>query len=277
MEEVLNIDKQTAINWIEMLAPHVMSILKAILVLAIGWWVIGKVGKGFSKMLEKSRVDDNLKPFLKTILSAAMKVMLLIAVIGMLGVQTSSFVAILGAAGLAVGLALQGSLSNFAGGVIILLLKPFKVGEFIDAGGRMGTVKEIQVFHTMLTTIDNRLIIIPNGELANSSVVNFSRMGDRRLDLTFNVAYGSNIEEVKQLVLEIVHADERVLREPAEPFVRMGNMGDSALDIVTRVWVDGANYWPLHFDLVEKVYNTFTAKGINIPFPQMDVHVFDKK
>ena len=277
MEEILNIDSSTAINWIGILAPHALVIFKAILVLAVGWWIIGKVANTFSKMLEKSKVDDNLKPFLTSILNSGLKLMLLIAVVGMLGVQTTSFVAVLGAAGLAVGLALQGSLSNFAGGVIILLLKPFKVGEFVDAGGRMGTVKEIQVFHTTLTTPDNRIIIIPNGDLANASLINFSRLGTRRLDLTFNVAYGSDIEEVKKVVLDIVNADERVLREPAEPFVRMGKMGDSALDIVTRVWVDGANFWPCHWDFTEQVYKAFQAKGISIPFPQMDVHLFNEK
>ena len=198
--------------------------------------------------------------------------MLIVSVIGQLGVETTSFIAVLGAAGLAVGLALQGTLQNFAGGVIILLLKPFKVGDFVDVGGHMGTVKEIQIFTTIMVTPDNKVIIIPNGGLANASMTNFSAMPTRRVDFSFGIGYGDDFEKAKSLIKGLIDADSRILKDP-EPFVRVGELADSSVNITTRVWVNSADYWAVHFDMIENVKKTFDKEGVSIPYPQMDVHM----
>lgn len=279
MEEIVNIDaikKDLNIDKYTNLAiEYGLVLLKAIIVLLVGLWLVKRFIRAFEKLMLRSNVDETLRPFLLTILDIVLKVALFIAVVGILGIQTTSFVAVLGAAGLAVGLALQGSLSNLAGGVIILLLKPFKVGEVIDALGFAGTVKEIQIFHTVLFTFDNRRIVIPNGQLANSSLTNITRNPVRRLDMEFAAAYGSDIDLVKSTIRELIQKDERFHTEP-EPMVRMIRMADSSINFVVRVWVDTDKYWPAYFDLNENVYKEFYAKGISIPFPQMDVHIKQK-
>lgn len=248
------------------------KIITALLTLIIGLWVVGLITKAIVKTMEKRNVDPSLRPFLKSLISAILKVMLIISVIGMVGIQATSFVAVLGAAGLAVGLALQGTLQNFAGGVIILILKPFKVGDFIDAAGFMGIVHEIQIFNTFLKTPDNKTIIIPNGQLANSSMTNFSSEPRRRVDFTFGVGYGDDTAKTKETLMELINADERILKDPA-PFVAVSELGDSSVNFVVRVWVEGGDYWGVFFDMNENVYNKFNEVGLNIPYPQMDVHV----
>lgn len=270
LRQEINLDQ-----YINLAIQYGLILLKAIVVLLAGLWVIKRIVKTLRKVLTRSNVDESLKPFLLTLTDILLKVVLFIAVIGILGIQTTSFVAILGAAGLAVGLALQGSLSNLAGGVIILLLKPFKVGEVIDAAGFLGTVIEIQIFHTILHTFDNRRIVIPNAQLANSSITNITRNPKRRLDMEFSVAYGTDIEYVKSTLQDLIREDERFHKEP-EPFVRMIRMADSSINFVVRVWVDTDKYWPAYFDLNENVYKEFYNKGISIPFPQMDVHIKQK-
>jgi len=198
--------------------------------------------------------------------------MLLVSVVGMVGLEVTSFIAIIGAAGLAIGLALQGTLQNFAGGVIILLLKPFKVGDFIDGAGHSGTVKEIQIFNTFMKTGDNKTIIIPNGQLANSSVTNYSTEPTRRVDWTFGIGYGDNTSEARTVLLDLIKADSRIKSDP-EPFIAVSELADSSVNFVVRVWVDSADFWGVFFEMNEKVYNTFSEKGLNIPYPQMDVHV----
>jgi len=198
-------------------------------------------------------------------------VALIISIAGMVGIEMTSFVAILGAAGLAVGLAMQGTLQNFAGGVMILLFKPYKVGDFIDAAGHMGTVKEIQIFNTILNTPDNKIIIIPNGTLANSSMTNFSTMETRRVDFSFGIGYGDDFEKAKAIIQDIISKDERIHKDP-KPFARVGELADSSVNITTRVWVN-ADYWDVHFDMIENVKKRFDAEGISIPYPQMDVHL----
>ncbi len=250
-------------------APKVVG---ALLVLIIGLWVISLITKGFGRMMKKQDTDPSLQGFLKSMVSILLKVLLFISVMSMMGIAATSFIAILGAAGLAVGLALQGTLQNFAGGVIILLFKPYTVGDFIEGAGHMGTVKEIKIFTTILNTPDNKIIIIPNAQLSNSSLTNFSAMDTRRVDFTFGIGYGDDYDKAKKTLLDLINADERIMKDP-EPFIALSELADSSVNIVVRVWAKGADYWGIYFDMNEKVYKTFTEAGLNIPFPQMDVHL----
>ncbi|MEL7006730.1 MAG: mechanosensitive ion channel domain-containing protein, partial [Bacteroidota bacterium] len=248
------------------------ALVGAILTLIIGLWVIGLITKAIRKGFDKRGVDPSLAPFLVSLINAILKIMLVISVIGMIGIEMTSFVAILGAAGLAVGLALQGTLQNFAGGVIILILKPFKVGDFIDAAGYTGTVNEIQIFNTILKTPDNKTIIIPNGALANSSMTNFSTEELRRVDFTFGIGYGDDVDKAKSAIQKLIDNDDRILKDPA-PFVAVSALADSSVNFVVRVWAQSSDYWGIHFDMNENVYKTFGEEGLNIPFPQMDIHL----
>ncbi len=248
-----------------------INLIEAVIALVVGLWVVNMLVKQVGKVMVKREVDPSLIPFLKSVLNISLKAALVISIAGMVGIEMTSFVAILGAAGLAVGLALQGTLQNFAGGVMILLFKPFKVGDVIEAAGYVGGVKEIQIFNTILSTPDNKVIIIPNGNLANSSMVNFSTMETRRVDFSFGIDYGDDFEQAKSAIMELVNADSRILKDP-EPFARVGELGDSSVNITVRRWVNSADYWDVHFDMIEKVKSTFDAKGISFPYPQMDVH-----
>lgn len=261
--------KDLAMDFVMTYGP---KLLGAIVVLIVGLWVIKWILKLFSSALSRSNVDESLAPFLKSLISALLKVMLGISIMTMLGIEMTSFIAILGAAGLAVGMALSGTLQNFAGGVMILLFKPFKVGDFIEAQGFMGSVKEIQIFVTILTTPDNKTIILPNGPLSNGSMINFSTQDKRRVEWTFGISYEDNLEMAKGIVREILEADDRVMKDE-DIFVRLGAMADSSVNITTRVWVASGDYWPLFFDVNELVYEAFNKQGISIPYPQMDVHV----
>jgi len=248
------------------------KLIGAIITLIIGLWAIKIIQKTVRKTFEKREVDISLRGFLNSMIGVLLKVMLVISVVGMLGVEMTSFIAILGAAGLAVGMALSGTLQNFAGGVMILIFKPFKVGDFIDAQGHMGTVNEIQIFNTILKTPDNKTIIIPNGGLSTSSMTNFSTESQRRVDFVFGIAYGDDYDKARQLLLKLINEDERILKTP-EPFVALTELADSSVNIVVRVWAEASNYWGIYFDLQEKVYKSFDKEGLNIPFPQMDLHI----
>jgi small conductance mechanosensitive channel len=228
--------------------------------------------KGIKKAFEKREMDPSLKPFLLSLISALLKIMLGISVLTMLGIEMTSFVAILGAAGLAVGLALSGTLQNFAGGVMLLIFKPFKVGDFIDAQGYTGTVQQIQIFITVLNTPDNKTVIIPNGPLSTGSLVNFSTQPTRRVDWSFGIAYGDDYDVARKWILELMDADDRILKDPA-PFVALGELADSSVNITTRAWVNAADFWGVHFDMIEKFNKGADKKGLSIPFPQMDVHL----
>jgi small conductance mechanosensitive channel len=256
----------------EIFVEYGPRLLGAILVLLAGSWVIRQLMRGMDRMLEKRGIDESLKPFLKSITRVLLRALLFVSVLGMVGVDMLSFVAILGAAGLAIGMALSGTLQNFAGGVIILLFKPFRVGDYIEAQGYAGSVKEIQIFNTVLKTPDARIIIIPNGSLSNSSMINYSAEEKRRVEWTFSIAYGDDVEHAKKILRQLMEADERVLREP-ELFIAVAALADSSVNIVVRAWVNAADYWPLFFHMNELVYNSFNKEGINIPFPQMDVHL----
>jgi small conductance mechanosensitive channel len=273
--------RQAALGICNVRCPAVLfeagfSLISAALTLIIGMWLINRFVKGTYNYMVRRDLDATLRPFLRDILNFGLKALLFIAVIGMVGVQMSSFIAVLGGAALAVGLALQGSLSNFAGGVIVLILKPYKVGEFIETGSIMGTVQEIQIFYTVLLTPDNKTITLPNGSMANTSIINYSRQGTRRLDMKFGVAYGTDAEKVKTILLEIANSDERVIKDK-DVLVRMVEMADSSVNFNFRVWVNVSDYWPLYYDFNEKVYATFNEEGIGIPFPQMDVHLHKEK
>ena len=259
---------------VEIVSQYGLKLLGAIAVWIIGSMIVKSMTNAFGKILDKSKTDASLKPFLKSIIGVLLKVLLVITVLTMLGIQMTSFVAILGAAGLAVGLALSGTLQNFAGGVMILLFKPFKNGDFIDAQGYQGVVSEIQIFNTILKTLDNKTIILPNGGLSTSSMTNYSVETFRRVDFTFGVGYGDSTEKTKEVLNGLIAADKRILSGgDHDSFVAVSGLGDSSVDFVVRVWVKAEDYWGVFFDMNENVYNTFNKEGLNIPYPQMDVHV----
>lgn len=244
----------------------------AIITLIIGWWIIKIIQKSIRRSFEKREMEPSLRGFLNSMIGILLKTLLLISVVGMLGVQMTSFIAILGAAGLAVGMALSGTLQNFAGGVIILLFKPFKAGDYIEAQGHSGSVNEIQIFNTILKTPDNKTIIIPNGGLSTGSMINYSTEPRRRVDFVFGIGYGDDVDKAKTVLKKLIDGDDRILKEP-EPFIAVSALADSSVNLVVRVWAEAANYWGIYFDMHEKVYKTFDKEGLNIPFPQMDVHV----
>ncbi len=254
-----------------------MKFVLAIVVLVLGLLVIKWITKGLVKMMKKTKVDESLIPFLKTLTNILLKVMLIISVMGMVGIEMMSFVAVLGAAGLAVGLALQGTLQNFAGGVMILLFKPYEVGHFIEAQGFMGTVKEIQIFNTVLHSPDNRKIVIPNSPLATGSLTNFSALPTRRIDFSFGIGYGDDIDKAKDILLTMAQNDERVLKEDSPPEVMVEALADSSVNLKLRTWVKSGDYWSFYCDTTENVKKQFDAAGISIPFPQQDVHLYNHK
>lgn len=244
----------------------------ALLALIIGLWLANMIAGGLSRRMEKSELDPSLRPFLKSLVSTLLKALVLISVLGMVGIEMTSFIAILGAAGLAIGMALSGTLQNFAGGVMILIFKPFKVGDVIEAQGYTGCVNAIQIFNTILKTPDNKTVIIPNGGLSTSSMVNYSTEATRRVDWTFGIAYGDDIDKAKKVLTELLMSNDNVLKDPA-PFVELGELADSSVNFTVRAWVNAADYWAVHFYMLDKVYRKFAEEGLSIPFPQMDVHV----
>lgn len=266
---------------IEMLSEQLYSnimiygpkLIGALITLVIGMWIISILRKAIRGRMEKREVDPSLRGFLNSMIGITLKLMLWIAVIGMMGVEMTSFIAILGAAGLAVGMALSGTLQNFAGGVMILIFKPFKFGDFIDAQGYSGIVNEIQIFNTILKTPDNKTIIIPNGGLSTGSLINYSVEAKRRVDFTFGIGYGDDVDKAKEVLMKLIKADERIINDPAEPFIAVSELADSSVNLVVRVWAEAPNYWGVYFDMNEQVYKTFEKEGLNFPFPQMDVHV----
>lgn len=275
MEDLMNALPETDVL-VELAMTYGGKLLLALLTLVVGLWLIGKVTKGLNKLFKARDFEQTLQTFLSSLVRLTLKALLLISVISMVGVQMTSFIAILGAAGLAVGMALSGTMQNFAGGVMLLIFKPIKVGDYIEAQGHAGTVKEIQIFNTILNTPDKKTIIIPNGGLSTGSMINYSTEPVRRLDWTFGISYNDSIDKAREIILEILNAEERIHQDPA-PFVGLVKLGDNSVDLVTRVWVDAANYWPLFFEINEKVKKAFDAKGISIPFPQRDVHIHQVK
>ena len=275
MENVDNLTANTdkLMAW---LTEHSMAwglkLLGAIVVLLIGLWIIKVIMNKVSKTMEKKNTDPSLRSFLKSMMSIILKILLFISVLMMLGIQMTSFIAILGAAGLAVGLALSGTLQNFAGGVMILLFKPFKVGDLIEAQGYLGIVKEIEIFITILLTLDNKTVIIPNGGLSTGALTNYSTEPTRRVDWSFGIAYGDDYDTAKAMILGFFKADSRILTDP-EPNIFLGEMADSSVNITARAWVKAEDYWGVFFEMNELFYKNTDKHGLSIPFPQMDVHL----
>ena len=248
------------------------KILLAIVVFIVGRWIVRRLNKLLAKILEKSQVEASLSTFVKSLVNITLTLLLIIVVIGVLGIETSSFIALFASAGVAIGMALSGTLQNFAGGVMILLFKPFKVGDTIEAQGQSGTVREIQIFNTILATPDNKIIIIPNGGLSTGLMKNYSREATRRVDWEFGIAYGDDYTKAKAVIARLLDADGRVLKDPAY-FIALTSLGESSVNIVVRAWVNAGDYWGVYFDMNEKVYKTFAEENLNIPFPQLDVHL----
>ncbi len=256
----------------ELLLSYGPKLLLALITLIVGFWVIKRVMGVFEKALERSEVEVTLRKFLVNLGGILLKALVIISVASMVGVETTSFIAMLGAAGLAVGLALQGSLANFAGGVLILFFKPFKAGDLIEAQGYLGIVKEIQIFVTILTTLDNRRIIIPNGLLSNGCLTNLNAEPHRRVDMPFGISYGDDVLKAKRVLQDVIATDSRVLQNPpSEVYVK--EHGDSSINMLMRVWVKPEDYWAVFFNMHEQVKLAFDREGITIPFPQRDVHM----
>ena len=247
------------------------TIIKAILVFIIGRFVIRMINKLVRRILTKRDFDPSVKTFVGSLVNVTLMVLLIISVVGALGVQTTSFAALLASAGVAIGMALSGNLSNFAGGLIILLFKPYKVGDYIESQGVGGTVKEIQIFHTILLTADNKNIYIPNGSLSSGVVTNIGREPTRRVEWTFGVDYGSDYEQVKRVIESVLAQDARILNDPA-PFIALSALADSSVNVVVRAWVKSPDYWGVFFDTNKAIYATFNTEGIGFPFPQLTVH-----
>lgn len=247
------------------------SILLAAVIFIAGRFLISVVNRLVAQMMERRKIDATIQSFLRSFINILLTILLLISVVSALGVNTTSFAALLASAGVAVGMALSGNLQNLAGGLIILLFKPYKVGDYVDAQGVSGTVKEIQIFHTVLITPDNKIIYVPNGSLSSGSVTNYSLSQLRRVDWTVGVEYGTEIEKVRQTVLDLIKKDGRILTEPA-PFIALSALADSSVNITIRVWVKNEDYWGVFFDMNQNIYEVFNREGISFPFPQVTVH-----
>ncbi|MDP4535994.1 mechanosensitive ion channel [Alkalimonas collagenimarina] len=256
----------------DVMVSHLLNIVMALVIFVIGRWIGRAVSGLMEKALLSRSIDKAVVSFLGSIVYSLIMIAVLLMALSHVGVQTTSFIAILGAAGLAVGLALQGSLANFASGVLIIIFRPFKAGHFIDAGGVMGTVDKIEIFQTVLKTPDNKRVIIPNAQITGGAITNFSAEPTRRVDLVIGISYDSDLKKAKALLADILAQDERILPEPA-PNIVIGELADSSVNILVRPWVNAADYWAVYWETLEKVKLTFDEQGIGIPFPQMDVHI----
>ncbi len=255
-------------------AIHYGKILAiAIVVLCLGLWIVKKLTVALRNFLQRKEVDATLTPFIVSVTNVALKVLLIISVITYVGIPMTSFVAILGAASLAVGMALQGTLQNFAGGVMLLLFRPFKVGDYVEMKGFAGTVNEIQIFNTILTTVDNKVILIPNGGISTDSLINYSRLPERRVDFEFGIGYSDDIDKAYDAIRVVISRCDKIINEPAPPFMAVSKLADSSVNIVVRVWTKSENYWSVFFYMNEFVKKEFDKQGISIPFPQRDVHI----
>ncbi len=250
----------------------VVRIAIACVIFYVGRWIVRRLTTVIHKIFIKRDVEASLATFLLSLVNISMTFILIIIVISFLGIDTTSFIAIFASAGLAVGMALSGTLQNFAGGVLVLLLKPYRVGDFIEAQGQTGTVKAITLFSTVLATPDNKNIILPNGGMSTGIINNYSKENIRRVDWTFGIAYGDDYDKAKATIASLLEADDRVMKDPAY-FIALGALADSSVNITVRAWVASEDYWGVFFDMNEKVYKTFPKEGLNIPFPQMDVHL----
>lgn len=250
-----------------------LKVLAALLIYTLGVWIIRKVKKIIKGIFDRKKTDAAIASFAMSITSIALTVILIIITVGTLGIDTTSIAALLAGGGMAIGMALNGTVQNFAGGIMILIFKPFKSGDFIETQGFSGTVSEVTITSTKLSTVDNRVIIIPNGVLSNGIINNYSDKPIRRVELTVDVEYGSSSEKVISILNSIIQDDTRILKEPAEPFIRLSALKDSSIQFTIRLWVNASDYWGVHFDTLEKIYNELPKNGINFPFPQLDVNI----
>ncbi|SEP73532.1 small conductance mechanosensitive channel [Hyunsoonleella jejuensis] len=262
----MNLDNIDAEKWLELATTYGLKILGAIVIWIVGSWVIKKIIKGTKKIMTSRNHDESLQKFLTNLLGWVLKIVLIIVVLGTIGVETTSFAAIIAAAGLAIGLALQGSLGNFAGGVLIMIFKPFKIGDLIEAQGEIGVVKEIEIFTTKLTGLSNKEIIIPNGSLSNGNIINYTTEGTRRVDLVYGVSYDADIKQTKEVIMEVLTAHPKVLKDPA-PAVTVLELADSSINFATRPWCNSEDYWTVYFDVTENVKIALDKAGIEIPYP----------
>jgi small conductance mechanosensitive channel len=251
-----------------------IKIVTCLIVYYLGWFLIKWIEKLFHKFLERRKIDPSVKSFLGSLCNITLNILLVMSIIGILGIQTTSFAALIASAGLAIGMAMKDNLGNFAGGVMILFNKPIKIGDHILAQNQEGVVQSIGILYTILTTSDNKTIYIPNGPLSTGSILNFSTQPQRRIDITIGVDYGTSLQEVKDILKEIIGSNSTILKSP-EPFIGLLKLNDSSIDFVVRVWVKSADYWPVYFFLNENIYEKFTHAKINIPFPQLTVHMAD--
>ena len=250
-----------------------IKLVKVLLIWFVGRWVLKRVVNLLKRIMEKHIDNVSVRTFIISIIDVVVMILLILMIIGVLGIDTSSFIAIFASAGVAIGMALSGTLQNFAGGVMILLFRPFKVGDFIEAQGVSGSVKEIQIFNTVITTPDNKVLLLPNGPVSTGIINNYSREPMRRVDFTFSISYGDDFEKAKKVLLALVADDKRVLNEPAAPFVELGALAASSIDITVRLWCKQEDYWGIKFDLNKKVYETFPKEGLNFPFQTFTVNV----
>lgn len=260
-------------DWIlEKIVEYGTSLLFAVAVILIGFWIVKRINNLVRRTFEKKDFDPSLETFLASTIAITLRILVIITALSQLGIEMTSFVALLGAAGLAIGMAFSGTLSNLAGGVMILFFKPYRVGDFIEAQGEKGTVKELRIFNTILITLDNKTVIIPNGPLANGNMINYSTQTKRRVDFAVGIAYGDDYDTAKNTLLEFVKDDPRII-DAEDNFIGLVELADSSVKITLRVWCKTEDYWAVFFNMNERIYKEFSSKGLNIPFPQMDVHV----
>jgi len=269
-ESLNNIDIGNLIS--TYVVPWAINIFFALVIFIVGRWVIRILIKLLRKALGRAKMDDILINFVASMASALLLLFVIIAALNQLGVNTTSLIALLGAAGLAIGLALQNSLQNFASGVMLIIFRPFKTGDFVEAGGTSGVVEHISIFTTIMRTGDNREVIVPNGAIYNGTITNYSARETRRIDMVFGIGYGDDIRKAKEILQQLLDADDRVLKDPA-PLIAVGELADSSVNFNVRPWVKSGDYWAVKFDFTEQVKLTFDAQGISIPYPQMDVHM----
>lgn len=247
-------------------------IIAAIIIFIVGRFIIKLINRLVASILQRRHIEISVQTFLSSLVNIILTILLIITVIGALGVNTTSFAALIASAGVAIGMALSGNLQNFAGGLIILLFKPYRVGDFIDVCGVQGTVSAVQIFHTILLTPDNKAVYLPNGSTSSSTITNYSREDKRRIEWTFGIDYGEDVNRARTAILSVITADARILPDPA-PFVAVGGLSDSSVDIIVRVWVPTEEYWNVYFDMHQRVYETFNEQKINFPYPQQTVHL----
>lgn len=258
--------------WINSAITWGTKLAIAIAILIIGLLITKRISKMMAKLLKKKDFDESLRTFLTSMVAISLKIMVVITALGQLGLEMTSFIALLGAAGLAIGMAFSGTLGNFAGGIMILIFRPYKVGDYISAQGEEGIVKEIQIFNTILLTLDNKTIIVPNGAMANGNMTNFTFQEQRRVDFVVGIAYGDDYDKAKSVLEGFIAEDSKILKDP-EPFIGLGELADSSVNITLRVWCKTEDYWDVFFKMNERIYKEFDGHGLSIPYPQMDVHV----